>query len=41
MKIIPTWPRTSLHRFHLTALQDCTGQCDPEDLLLAMSELFS
>ena len=26
MKIIPTWPRASLPRFHQTALQDCSGQ---------------
>ena len=31
MKIIPTWPRMSLPRLHLTALRDRTGQCDPED----------
>ena len=26
MKIIPTWPRESLPRFHQTALQDCSGK---------------
>ena len=26
MKIIPTWPRASLSRFHQTALQDRTGE---------------
>ena len=25
MKIIPTWPRASLPRFHQSALLDCTG----------------
>ena len=32
MKIIPTWPRASLPRFHQTALQDHAGQYDPEEL---------
>ena len=30
MKIIPTGPRASLHRFHQTALQDFIGQYDLE-----------
>ena len=30
MKIIPTLPRASLPRFHETALQDVTGQCNRE-----------
>ena len=32
MKIIPTWPRASVSRFHPMALQNRTGQCDPEKL---------
>ena len=31
MKIIPTWPRVNLPRFHQTTLQDCSVQGNPED----------
>ena len=32
MKIIPTWPRASQPRFHQTALQDCIGEVDKDEI---------
>ena len=32
MKIIPSWPRVSLPRFHQMVLQDCTGEVDEDKI---------
>ena len=34
MKIIPTWPRVSLPRFHQMALQDCTGEVGEDKIYI-------
>ena len=32
MKIIPTWPRLSLQRFHQSAQQDCIGEVSKDKI---------